>query len=84
MRIESGAIDGGSGFGAVIRHDGHAVNYSQAISFARWLAEYGLIATAPVVDILSTTPFALEGGFTLTHSRGVIEVPCATCLLGAN
>ena len=84
VRIESGAINGGSGFGAVIRHDGHAVNYSQAISFARRHAHHGLVTAAPVVDILSTAPFTLEGGFTLTHSRWVIEVPCATCLLGAS
>ena len=84
VRIESGAINGGNN--AIANSFSGLIGccYTVVSRIARRHAHHGLVTAAPVVNILSAAPFALEGSLTLTHSRGVIEVPCATCLLGTS
>ena len=42
---------------------------------------HGVIKPPPVVGILAFSPFALEGGLTLTYGCGVIEIPRSPTLL---
>ena len=48
-----------------------------------WHTDNRLVAATPVVYILALAPLALEGGFTLTHSRWIVEVPCGVAAIGA-
>ena len=40
-----------------------------------------MVYSLPVIHIIAPTPFALEVGLTLTHGRGIVEVPGSVALL---
>ena len=84
MWIECSRIFGRSGDGIVgdrivLSHEFGAIvcNILRA-----WHANYGLIASAPVINVFTPSPLALEGCLSLTNRRWVIEIPRTIFLLG--